>query len=118
MAASSGVADLPTLLVGFRSMVLSIIIGLILGLLSILCLVIIHYSEKTVRLLTMTSVVVAIIFGVCMFKLPRAYIFSLLSIFMLMAAGWLGFVGQVPPIFKVASGFLALGAGLLKIYFY
>jgi hypothetical protein len=109
---------LPSLLIGFRATVVSIIIGILLGLLTVGALVGIHYSEKTQRFITIISIVVLIIFGVCIKKLPRGYMFSLLSIVMLVVAVWLGFIANVSPLFKILAGFLALGAGLFKIYFY
>jgi hypothetical protein len=113
-----GGEGLPSLLVGFRATAISVIVGLVLGLLTVGILVGIHYSEKTWRFIIIISVVVGIIFVVCMKKLPRAYIFSLLSIAMLMSAVWMGFIADLSPVFKVLAGFLALVAGLFKIYFY
>ena len=113
-----GGGGLPSLLVGFRTTVVAVIIGVVMGLLTVAVLIGVHYSEKTQRYLTITAIVVAIIFAVCIKKLPRAYMFSLLSIGMLMMAVWLGFIGNVSSLFKILAGFLALGAGLLKIYFY
>jgi hypothetical protein len=116
--AAKGGEGIPSLLLGFRATVISVIIGAVLGLLTVGILVGIHYSEKTQRFITITSVVVLIIFAVCMKKLPRGYMFSLLSIAMLMVAVWLGFIANLSPLFKILAGFLALGAGLFKIYFY
>jgi hypothetical protein len=116
--AAGGGEGLPSLLVGFRATVVSVIIGAVLGLLTVGILVGIHYSEKTQRFITMTSIVVLIIFAVCMKKLPRGYMFSLLSIAMLMVAVWLGFIANLSPLFKILAGVLAVGAGLCKIYFY
>ena len=108
----------PSLLIGFRGSVASIIFGLVLGLLTVGFLVAIHFSEKTQRYLTILSIVVAIIFAVCIKKLPRGYMFSVLSILMLMAAMWIGFIAALPPLFRILAGLLAVGAGLFKIYFY
>ena len=117
-SSGGGGEGLPSLLVGFRATAISVIVGLVLGLLTVGILVGIHYSEKTQRFMTITGIAVVIIFAVCIKKLPRAYMFSLLSIAMLMAAVWLGFIADISPVFKVLAGVLALGAGLFKIYFY
>jgi hypothetical protein len=117
-SSGGGGEGLPSLLVGFRATAISVIVGLVLGLLTVGILVGIHHSEKTWRFIIIISVVVGVIFMVCMKKLPRAYMFSLLSIAMLMSAVWLGFIADISPVFKVLAGFLALGAGLFKIYFY
>ena len=113
-----GGGGLPSLLMGFRTTVIAVIIGAVMGLLTVVVLIGVHYSEKTQRYLTIIGVVVAIIFVVCIKKLPHAYMFSLLSIGMLMVAVWLGFIANVSSLFKILAGFLALGAGLLKIYLY
>ena len=106
------------MLTGFRVTVITVIIGVVLGLLTVGVLTAIHYSERTMRMILFIGVIVAVIFGVCIKKLPRAYMFSLLSIAMLMFAMWLGFVSNAPAIFKGLAGALAFCAGMFKIYFY
>jgi hypothetical protein len=120
--ALAGIANnkegLPTLLPGFRITVLMVLIGLVAGFIIVGIIYVIHYTESTKKMLIFISIIVLIIFGVCIKKSPRAYLFSLLSIVMLLAAMGFGFIYDFPFPFRVVAGCLALGAGLIKVYFY
>lgn len=120
--ALAGIANnkegLPTLLPGFRITVVMVLIGLVAGFIIVGIIYVIHYTESTKKMLIFTSIIVLIIFGVCIKKSPRAYLFSLLSIVMLLAAMGFGFIYDFPFPFRVVAGCLALGAALIKVYFY
>ena len=109
---------LVSVLPGFRIMVLMVLVGLVFGFIVVGIIYIIHYTESTKKMLIFLSIIVLVIFGVCMKKAPRAYLFSLLSIVMLLAAMGFGFIYDFPFPFRVIAGCLAVGAGLIKVYFY
>lgn len=121
-AALAGIAKnkegIPTLLPGFRITAVTVLIGLVIGLIIVGIIYVIHYTESTNKILIFISILVLVIFGVCIKKSPRAYLFSLLSIVMLLAAMGFGFIYDFPFPFRVVAGCLALGAGLIKVYFY
>lgn len=121
-AALAGIANntegFPTLLPGFRITLVTVLIGLVIGLIIVGIIYIIHYTESTKKILIFISVIVLVIFGVCMKKAPRAYLFSVLSVVMLLAAMGFGFIFDFPFPFRVVAGCLALGAALVKVYFY
>lgn len=109
---------LVSVLPGFRITVFMVLVGLVFGFIIVGIIYIIHYTESTKKMLIFISIIVLVIFGVCIKKAPRAYLFSLLSIVMLLAAMGFGFIYDFPFPFRVVAGCLALGAGLIKIYFY
>lgn len=121
-AALAGLANdkegLVSVLPGFRIMVIMVLVGLVFGFIIVGIIYIIHYTESTKKMLIFISIIVLVILGVFIKKSPRAYLFSLLSIVMLLAAMGFGFIYDFPFPFRVVAGCLALGAGLVKVYFY
>jgi len=109
---------LVSVLPGFRITVFMVLVGLVFGFIIVGIIYIIHYTESTKKMLIFISIIVLVIFVVCMKKAPRAYLFSLLSIVMLLAAMGFGFIYDFPVPFRVVAGCLAVGAGLIKVYFY
>jgi len=109
---------LPTILPGFRITVVTVLIGMVFALIIVGFIYFIHYTDATKKVLIFISIIVLVIFLIFMKKAPRAYLFSVLSVVMLLAAMGFGFIYDFPVPFRVVAGCLAVGAGLIKIYFY
>ena len=118
MGASGDDDGPPSLLSGFRVTLLFVIFGVIIGLIIVGVLYVIHESELTRRMLITLGIIVIFIFFICMKRLPKTYSYSLLCTAMLIAALGTGFVLDLGPGFKFLSGFLAIGAAVIKWLFY
>lgn len=109
---------LVSLVPGFRFGLFTVIFGLVVGLIVVGIIYLIYYTGKTNKLLIFLSIIVVIIFVVCIKKAPRAYMFSVLSVLMLIGAMGFGFILDLPFPFRIAAGCMALVAGIMKVYFY
>ena len=104
----------PSLLSGFRATLLFVVFGIIIGLIIVGVLYVIHESELTRRMLITLGIIVIFIFFICMKRLPKTYSYSLVCTAMLIAALGTGFVLDLGTGFKFLSGFLAIGAAVIK----
>jgi hypothetical protein len=108
----------PTFMTGIWSTVVTIVVGIVLGLISVFILMAIHDAENTPKIFMVVGIIVAIIFILSIKQRPPAFGYSVLSIVLLMGAMAFGFILPYDMIFRIAAGGCALAAGLIKIFFY
>jgi Ca2+/Na+ antiporter len=95
--------------------------GFFFALVTVLIVTIIHFTEKSTKLLIGVTCIVAIITFISARSRPRDYAFSLLSMACFMVAVVLGFMidGPLSITLKIVAMCLVVFAGICKIrYFY
>lgn len=109
-----GENSFPSILTGFRITLGFVIGGTIIGLIIVGLLYLIHESEKTRQIILTVVIIVFFIFFICMKRLPKTYIYSVICTAMLIAALGTGFLLDLDTPFKFLSGALVIGAAVIK----
>jgi hypothetical protein len=113
--------DIPSLRVGTGTAAITMFAGFFFALITVLIVTIIHFTERSTKLLIGVTCIVAIITFISARSRPRDYAFSLLSMACFMVAVVLGFMvdGPLSVTLKIVAMGLVVFAGICKIrYFY
>jgi hypothetical protein len=113
--------DIPSLRVGTGTAAITMFAGFFFALVTVLIVTIIHFTERSTKLLIGVTCIVAIITFISARSRPRDYAFSLLSMACFMVAVVLGFMvdGPLSVTLKIVAMGLVVFAGICKIrYFY
>jgi hypothetical protein len=113
--------DIPSLRVGTGTAAITMFAGFFFALVTVLIVTIIHFTERSTKLLIGVTCIVAIITFISARSRPRDYAFSLLSMACFMVAVVLGFMvdGPLSVTLKIVAMGLVVFAGICKLrYFY
>jgi hypothetical protein len=113
--------NVPSLRVGTGTAAITMFAGFFFALITVGVVTIIHFTEKSTKMLIGITVLVAIITFISARTRPRDYAFSLLSMACFMVAVVLGFMidGPLSITLKIVAMGLVVFAGICKIrYFY
>ncbi len=113
--------NVPSLRVGTGTAAITMFAGFFFALITVGVVTIIHFTEKSTKMLIGITVIVAIITFISARTRPRDYAFSLLSMACFMVAVVLGFMidGPLSITLKIVAMGLVVFAGICKIrYFY
>jgi Ca2+/Na+ antiporter len=113
--------DIPSLRVGTGTAAITMFAGFFFALVTVLIVTIIHFTERSTKLLIGVTCIVAIITFISARSRPRDYAFSLLSMACFMVAVVLGFMidGPLSITLKIVAMGLVVFAGICKLrYFY
>jgi len=113
--------NVPSLRVGTGTAAITMFAGFFFALITVGIVTIIHFTEKSTKILIGVTVLVAIITFISARSRPRDYAFSLLSMACFMVAVVLGFMidGPLSITLKIVAMGLVVFAGICKLrYFY
>jgi hypothetical protein len=112
--------NIPSLRVGTGTAAITMFAGFFFALFTVLIVTIVHFTERSTKLIIGITCIVAIITFISAKSRPRDYAFSLLSMACFMVAVVLGFMvdGPLSITLKIVAMGLVIFAGICKIRFF